>query len=79
MKLIALVCILLPFLVSCDQQHSVGLVSSGSNNPPAIHYQIVANSQGGVWKVDTLSGEIEYCTAYSPEVKSTACFQAVKK
>lgn len=79
MKPIALVCTLLPLLVACDQQHSVGLVSSSSNNPPAIHYQIIANSEGGVWKVDTLSGEIKYCTAYSPEAKSTACFQAMEK
>jgi hypothetical protein len=77
MKLIALACFLLPLLVACDQQHLAGFASSNSNNSPAVHYQIVANTEGGVWKVDTQSGEIKYCTAFSPAAKGPACFQAV--
>jgi hypothetical protein len=73
MKHAAYIVVLL--LVGCDQLHS----SDPTRTSAAARYQIVANSEGGAWKLDVITGEMKICHSFAPVASGPICYKAVEK
>lgn len=57
-------------LVGCDHPQTALPQSVPS-------YQIVPASDGSAWELNTDTGEMRYCTEWSPKMGSPACFIAI--
>lgn len=73
MKLAAYIFVLM--LAGCDQLHSSDLARSST----VARYQIVANSEGGAWRLDVVTGETKYCPSFAPAVMGPVCYKAIEK
>ena len=68
------------FLLSgCDQQYKTASAAPSTDKLPETHFQIVANSEGGAWQLDTLTGETKFCASFSPVAGGPACFKVIEK
>ena len=68
-------CISVFFLAGCGQLHSLDQPRS----PIAARYQVVADSVGGAWRLDVITGEMKYCLKSDPVNTSATCYKAIDK
>lgn len=68
-------CIFVLMLVGCDQPRS----SEPTRSVVSARYQMVANSEGGAWRLDVITGEMKYCPSFSPAVMGPICYKAIEK
>ncbi len=77
MKLLVYISLFL--LAGCDQQHMAASTTPTTEKLPQTHFQIISNSEGGAWQLDTLTGETKFCASFSPAAGGPACFKATEK
>ncbi len=77
MKFVAYIFVLLLF--GCDQQHLTASATPATNNSSAARYQIVANSEGGVWQLDAQTGDMKWCASFASVAMGPVCYKAIDK
>lgn len=76
-KLITYVPLLL--LLGCDKQYLGSSTVPTANVLRESHYQIVADTQGGVWQLVTQAYEIKWCVSFAPVANAPIRHAAISK
>ena len=61
-------------LAGCDRYKVVP-----ASDLPISTYQIVSDSNGNAWRVNTITGEMMRCWQGTPGVTAPSCYMAIQK